>query len=179
MKLMSPESTLRIVRFRLVLFLTATSLAIPVITRTMADFLGFGDRIRSISNTKALYSENEIYQHITNCQIFLTYNADETKLLKRRAAFKSSLQYLLELTESGSVRDANRWTMTQMFMGISHSDDAPASFMRTLGLQIAERILKQEPDPGKAAAILLLTALDVVYNAVLAVCSSAHPDSCI
>ena len=79
-------------------------MAIPVVTRCIADFLGFGDQIRDVGNKKAKYSENEIYQHITNCQIFLSYNADETKLIKRRAAFKKSMAFLLRLAEE--VRNA-------------------------------------------------------------------------
>ena len=64
------------------------SLAIPVITRFVADFLGFGHRVRNIGNISAPFSENETYQDITNCQMFHSYNADETKLLKRQVAFK-------------------------------------------------------------------------------------------
>ena len=70
--------------------LMPNSLAIPVITRYIADFLGFGDRIRANAGSTGTLSENEIYQHITNCQVYSSYNADETKLLKRRKAFKVS-----------------------------------------------------------------------------------------
>ena len=44
--------------------------------------------------------------------------------------------------------------------------------MKALGLAAANRILKQENDSGKAAAILLMVALDVAYISVLAVCQS-------
>lgn len=70
-----------------------------MVTRCIADFLGFGDQIRDVSNKKAKYTENELYRHITNCQTFLSYNTDETKLIKRRAAFKESMNVLLQLAE--------------------------------------------------------------------------------
>ena len=73
--------------------------------------------MRNVGNSKAKYSENEIYQHITNCQVFLSYNADETKLLKRRAAFKSSMEFLLDLAEQGSIYEASRG-------GVSRADES-------------------------------------------------------
>ncbi|KAL8693454.1 MAG: hypothetical protein Q9218_001725 [Villophora microphyllina] len=147
--------------------------AIPVITRCIADFLGFGDQIRSIENPKAKYSENEIYQHITNCQVFLSYNADETKLLKRRTAFKESMEFLLTLAEGGNILEASRWGVVKTFRGLFKAtaidDHGKASeSMRALGRSVAATILREERDTGKAAAILLLTALDVAYISVLA-----------
>lgn len=148
--------------------LISCSLAIPVITRYVADFLGFGDRIRTNGNSKAPYSENEIYQHITNCQVFLSYNADETKMWKRRAAFKTSMQFLFELAESGNIKEANRWRFLRVLFG--GNTDTPANHMKQLGTTVAKRILEHEKDTGRAAAMLLLTALDSAYNSVLAVC---------
>lgn len=40
---------------------------IPAITRYVADFLGLGHMVRSEANPLAKYSENDLYQHITNC----------------------------------------------------------------------------------------------------------------
>ncbi|KAL8706501.1 MAG: hypothetical protein Q9201_000433 [Fulgogasparrea decipioides] len=147
--------------------------AIPVVTRCIADFLGFGDQIKNVDNPKAKYSENEIYQHITNCQVFLSYNADETKLLKRRAAFKESMGFLLKLAEEGNIVEADRWglsrTIRSFFKRTSTSDhDGECEPMKALGQSVAARILEEEWDTGKAAAILLLTALDVAYISVLA-----------
>ncbi|KAL8697068.1 MAG: hypothetical protein Q9224_002486 [Gallowayella concinna] len=147
--------------------------AIPVTTRCIADFLGFGDQIRNISNPKARYSENEVYQHITNCQVFLAYNADETKLLKRRDAFKSSMAFLLKLAEGGNILEASRWRVSTAIRGlfkrkVRSACDVASESMRELGLASAKEILKHEKDSGKAAAILLLTALDVAYISVLA-----------
>ncbi|KAK3938600.1 heme peroxidase-domain-containing protein [Diplogelasinospora grovesii] len=144
--------------------------AIPVITRYVADFLGFGDQVKSDRNPRARYSENEIYQHITNCQIFLSYNADETKLLKRRQAFKSSMAFLYKLTQAGNIYDANRWSLTRWTANglgylLGRSGKNP---MRDLGFRVARHVLDQEKDAGRAAAILLLIGLDGAYNAVLA-----------
>lgn len=47
--------------------------------------------------------------------------------------------------------------------------------MRELGKLVAQRILESERDAGRAAAILLLTALDGAYNSVLAV---SYPTKC-
>ncbi|KAL8990819.1 MAG: hypothetical protein Q9169_008029 [Polycauliona sp. 2 TL-2023] len=147
--------------------------AIPVITRCIADFLGFGDQVKNIDNPKAKYSENEIYRHITNCQMFLAYNADETKLLKRRTAFKTSMNFLLKLAEEGNILEASRSKLSRairgLFKGKPHSQsDFAFDSMRALGRSVANTILQEEGDSGKAAAILLMTALDVAYISVLA-----------
>ena len=142
-------------------------------TRYVSDFLGFGHLIRSDKNPKAPYSENEIYQHITNCQIFFSYNADETKLLKRRQAYKSSMNVLYQLTKDANVLEASRLTITQWIRSslrylfwFGKRVDNP---MTKLGFKVAQRILEHEKDSGRAAAILLLNALDSAYNSVLAV----------
>ena len=41
--------------------------------------------------------------------------------------------------------------------------------MVDLGFKVAERVLEHERDAGRSAAILLMVALDSVYNSVLAV----------
>ena len=146
------------------------SLAIPVLTRCIADFLGFSDQIRDVTNVNAEYSENEIYQHITNCQTFLSYNADETKLYKRRTNFKRSMDFLLKLAAEGNVAEAKRpWMATLFGKNSSQDDRIVPQAMKTLGRKVATRILAEDNDIGKAAAILLLTALDVAYVEVLAV----------
>ncbi|KAL8867169.1 MAG: hypothetical protein Q9174_005832, partial [Haloplaca sp. 1 TL-2023] len=147
--------------------------AIPVVTRCIADFLGFGSQVRHVGNLNAKYSENEIYQHITNCQVFLSYNTDETKLIKRRTAFKDSMAFLLKLAEEGNILEASRWGVTKTIRGLfkdspTSAQDMASEPMRALGRSVATRILKDENDSGKAAAILLLTALDIAYISVLA-----------
>ncbi|KAL9064876.1 MAG: hypothetical protein Q9157_007672 [Trypethelium eluteriae] len=136
--------------------------AIPVVTRYVADFLGFGHLLRTENNPGGSYSENEIYQHITNCQIFLSYNADETKLLKRCKAFKTSMSFLIDLTLHGNIAAAAQWGFTRALFG--RKRDNP---MTNLGYTVAERVLTYESDTGKAAAILLLVCLDSAYDSVV------------
>ena len=135
-------------------------------TRYVADFLGFGHLIKGDQNSKAPYSENQIYQHITNCQIFFSYNADETKLLNRRKAYRSSMNFLYDLTKDGNIWQANRWSITRGLISMGRKESNP---MVELGFRVAERVLKHERDAGRSAAILLLIALDSAYNSVLAV----------
>ncbi|KAK5561933.1 hypothetical protein LTR46_000738 [Exophiala xenobiotica] len=137
--------------------------AIPVTTRYVADFLGFGHLVNSEKNSKAPHSENEIYQHITNCQVFLSYNADETKLLKRRKAFKSSMEFLYNLTLDGNISEASRSMISQQLWG--RKRDNP---MAELGFQVAQHVLKHERSTTKAAAILVFVGLHTAYNSVLA-----------
>ncbi|KAJ4243864.1 hypothetical protein NW762_014745 [Fusarium torreyae] len=146
--------------------------AIPIVTRYVADFLGFGHLLQSDANSQAPYSENEVYQHINNCQVFLSYNTDETKLLKRRKDFQNSINFLLRLTEEGNIREAGRWRTTRLVRHIfgsiaSLGRDKP-NYMTALGFRVAGEILKKENNTDKAAAIFLLTGLDSAYNVVLA-----------
>ena len=145
-----------------------SSLAIPVITRYVADLLGFTHRLRSEKNPKAEFSENEIYQHITNCQTFLAYGVDETKMLSRRAAFRESRQFLYDLAKSGNVRAVSRWSLSSLFSWFG-KDDSPETKMKSFGMKIAKSVLEQDGDVGNAAATLLLIALDGAYNSVPAV----------
>ncbi|KAI1036313.1 hypothetical protein LB503_003460 [Fusarium chuoi] len=137
--------------------------AIPVVTRYVADFLGFGNKLfKTPAEGKDTYSENEIYQHITNCQIFLSYNADETKWLQRREAFKASMKKLIELTQRGTIWEAGQWDITRALFGKKETNA-----MHDLGVFVAKQVLGYEKEQSKAAAILLLICLDFAYNAVV------------
>ncbi|KAK8929096.1 hypothetical protein H634G_03383 [Metarhizium anisopliae BRIP 53293] len=137
--------------------------AIPIVTRYVADFLGFGDKLRKVAtDAKDKYSENEIYQHITNCQVFLTYNVDETKWMPRRQAFQTSMKKLIDLTQNGTIWEANQWGITRALFGKKQTNP-----MHELGVFVAKQVLDYERDQGKAAAILLLICLDFAYNAVV------------
>ncbi|KAF5985757.1 linoleate diol synthase [Fusarium coicis] len=137
--------------------------AIPVVTRYVADFLGFGNKLfKDPTESKDTYSENEIYQHITNCQIFLSYNADETKWLQRREAFKASMKKLIELTQRGTIWEAGQWDITRALFGKKETNA-----MHDLGVFVAKQVLGYEKEQSKAAAILLLICLDFAYNAVV------------
>lgn len=120
--------------------------------------------MRTESNLSNSYTENEIYQHITNCQIFLSYNADETKLLKRRKAFRDSMAFLTNLTQRGNIDEANQWGITHAIFGRRQTNP-----MTELGFYIAQKVLEYESDAGKAASILLLICLDFAYNSVVSV----------
>lgn len=154
-----------------------------MVTRCIADFLGFSHQVRDVDNPHAPYTENEIYEHITNCQTFLSYNVDETKLLKRRTDFKNSMQFLLKLAEGGTILEASRYSVSKAFRflgrhlthilkgGSTPEERAKESVVKplqALGQVVARRILDKIGDTGKAAAMLLLTALDITHIAVLA-----------
>ncbi|KAH7141556.1 putative prostaglandin G/H synthase 2/cyclooxygenase 2, pgh2/cox2 [Dactylonectria estremocensis] len=139
--------------------------AIPVVTQYVADFLGFANKLRKdATEVKDTYSENEIYQHITDCQVFLTYNADETKWMQRRLAFKTSMKKLIDLTQKGTIWEANQWQITRTWFGKKQNNA-----MHKLGVFVAKQVLDYEKDQRKAAAILLLICLDFAYNAVVSV----------
>ena len=84
------------------------------------------------------------------------------------------MEFLLKLAEEGNIREASRWQVTTTVRGFFQgnpvgSQDTASESMRALGRSIADRVLKDEHDSGKAAVILLLTALDVAFISVLAV----------
>ena len=113
-------------------------------------------------------------QHITNCQTFLSYNIDETKMLKRRKAFQTSMTFLYNLTKEGSILEASRGPIARCSINtlryvIRMGRKKTTNAMVQLGLQVARQVFDHEKDFGRAAAILLLIALDSAYNSVLAV----------
>lgn len=140
------------------------SFAIPVSVRCVADFLGFGHLVPSEKAAKGKYTENEIYQHITNCQTFLAYNVDETKMLKRRTAFKASMEFLHKLTLDGNIREANRWNAIHLLLGKKIDNE-----MSRLGFEVAKHVLKHVGDVEEAAAVFVFIGLHTAYNTVLSV----------
>ena len=153
------------------------SLAIPVITRFFADFLGFSDRMKTEANTKGEFTENEIYAHITNCQEFFAYNIDETKMWKRRMEFKKSMKVLYELAKDGAIVQAGKWAITKAITSAFTRGPAipEEQDMKDYGVRVAQRILEEERNHENAAAILLLITLDGIHNLVLAVRPHFHP----
>lgn len=144
------------------------SYAIPVTTKAVADFLGFGYLIRNTDNPKGKYSENEIYQHITNCQVFMSYNADETKLFKRRKAFRESLQVLYDLTINGDIYGYKIPRMLSRAYSLNP--------MTKLGLEISKRLQHPGRSGATCASLLVLIGLHSAYNTVLAVSRYASFD---
>ena len=86
------------------------------------------------------------------------------------------MQFLFSLAESGTIRDASVMPITRFARKLfgQGAESKPKS-MKELGKLVAQRILESERDAGRAAAILLLTALDGAYNSVLAV---SYPTDC-
>ncbi|KAH7018578.1 putative prostaglandin G/H synthase 2/cyclooxygenase 2, pgh2/cox2 [Microdochium trichocladiopsis] len=140
--------------------------AIPVVTRYIAAFLGFSNKLREVATetpVKDTYTENQIYQHITNCQVFLSYNTDETKWMARRQAFQESMKFLIDLTRQGTIWEADQlWGLSRMLFGKEETNP-----MHEMGVFVARQVLRYERDQSKAAAILLLICLDFAYNAVV------------
>ncbi|KAL8785819.1 MAG: hypothetical protein Q9213_003126 [Squamulea squamosa] len=131
----------------------------------------FAQQMKSIVEREAVTVKSE-GKLIFQVDITRTYNADETKLLKRRNAFKGSMVFLLKLAGEGNILEASRWRVSTAIRGLFKRKARPAcditsGSMRALGLLVAKGFLKNEKDSGKATAILLLTALDVAYSSVL------------
>ena len=75
------------------------------------------------------------------------------------------MEVLLELIESGNLKAASRFSLSHFFGG----EKTPQN-IQEIGMTVARQTLKRENNIlGKAAAVLLLTALDGAYNSVLAV----------
>ena len=89
-------------------------------------------------------------------------------MLSRRAAFKTSMQFLYDLAESGNVRAASKFSLSSLFSW-SSTDESPEGKMQKFGMKIAKSVLEQDNGAGRATATLLLIALDGAYNSVLAV----------
>lgn len=89
---------------------------------------------------------------------------------KRRVAFKNSMKFLFGLAENGNVKNADRSPLTKWAASLfGNKDESKPKNIKDVGIYVAQKILESEKDPGRAAAILLLTALDAAYNSVLAV----------
>lgn len=81
----------------------------------------------------------------------------------------------------GNILEASRWTITKTLRGAVDfigdtfkskpvlNSETSSIAMKALGKSIAARIVTDEKDTEKAAAILLLAALDMAYISVLAV----------
>ncbi|KAF3937371.1 hypothetical protein ABW19_dt0205244 [Dactylella cylindrospora] len=142
--------------------------AIPVITHYFADFLGFSNLIIGEGGDK--FSTNEVYHHIVNVQNYLSYNVDETKRWKRREAFKKSAEVLLGFAKGGHIKTASSWWPLWR-----SPDNRPEAYMKELGYKVAQKLLKLKTlasGTDEAAAVMLLVALDSIFNAVLTFATS-------
>ena len=149
--------------------------AIPVITRFLADFLGFGHLIKTKKFPSRPYEENEIYEHFINCQDYLTFDADDTRAFRRRKAFQTSLKFLKDLTEE-AVEDAQRMWFEGVRGRTYHTTDGDNELVRELrkfGVSSAQDLTayftkeKYENPKEAAAAVLLGAALDASHKSVM------------
>ncbi|TAQ84346.1 hypothetical protein B7494_g7332 [Chlorociboria aeruginascens] len=141
--------------------------AIPIITRFFADFLGFWDKIKTPSFTDRKYNENQIYQHINNCQDYLAYNSDETTQFKRRLAFRDSISFLKEQAEYGVHMNAPG------FLGRTRDlrttgDEEYVVRLRQFGVQASRNLANELPGGEEEVAAMMLTiALDTTHKTVM------------
>ena len=89
-------------------------------------------------------------------------------MLSRRAAFKQSMRFLYDLAKRGNVKAVSRWSLSSL-LSWHGKDESPETKVKSFGMKIAKSVLEQDKDIGRAAATLLLIALDGAYNSVLAV----------
>ena len=108
-----------------------------------------------------------IYQHLSNCQDYLTYNSDEVSIFPRRVEFRKSIEWLKNASEYGirQVYDGKR--------GKNKPDDVVWD-VRQFGNSMASKLLdnlKGDKDQviREAAAIRLSIALDAVHKSILVV----------
>lgn len=92
--------------------------------------------------------------------------------MQRRQAFKKSMRKLIELTQNGTIWEADQWDITRALFGKRKTNP-----MHELGVFVAKQVLGYQKDQRKAAAILLLVCLDFAYNAVVSVSNSSQDPS--
>ena len=140
-------------------------------TRFVADFLGFGDQIKTqLDQRDRKYNENQIYQHFTNCQDYLTFNSDETVTWKRRTAYRDSMKFLKQMTEQG-VRDAQPglFEFFERSYG-TKGDNGQVKELRKFGTMVARALVKEKGKTvEEAAGIMLAAALDATHKSILTV----------
>ena len=152
--------------------------AIPVITRFVADVLGFGHLVRTREQLHRPWGENEIFEHMTNCQDWVTFNSDETRSYRRREKFRESIKMLMKLTEDG-VADAQKvpFDSWRHNYHLVHGDSKHVEGLRRFGVELTQAVtakMKERRDVKKpleaTAAVLLAFALDASHKSVAMVC---------
>lgn len=159
------------------------SYAVPVVGRFVADFLGFGHRVKTEPSPHREYDENQIYEHFTNCQDYLTYDSDETRAFRRRKAFQKSIKLLTTLTEDGVNNAA--WHVGELFRAKQYhrvnGDSHAVIALRKFGAQVANKLVdtldsRYTKDPAEmgnqqqmAAAVMLASALDSTHKSIVMV----------
>lgn len=156
--------------------LTSVSYAIPIVTRFIADYLGFWPNVKSAKNPERSYDENQIYKHIANCQNYQAWDSDLTKTWQNRLAYRDSIKFLYGLAEEGVSRSLPQgWygTLERLISGQSGygtTDDLPSAInvrRRAAGIVQA---LRKHFKIEQVIAIMLVTVLDTVQKMVGMVC---------
>ena len=143
--------------------------AIPVITRFVADWLGFWDRVKSVEYPDREFSENQIYQHLDNCQDYQSWDADQTKSMKRRQLFKTSILELKKLADDGVIKYSAgvlSWRNWVRSYGGS-SDSSEVKDVRKMAVQSTQALLAKGFSYEEVAGLMLDFALDSVHKLVL------------
>lgn len=150
--------------------------AIPVVTRFLVDFLGNWDQVKTNqSNVDRPYTENQIYQHIDNCQNFQSWDSDETKVWQRRVAFKESMAFLQKFAEGGVAKSdytpyayaagLRRWLKEDR--SEQYQDQPYATKVRELAIQTVAALKSSGLSQKEIAAVMLSFALDIAHKIVL------------
>ena len=134
----------------------------PVVAKFVTDFLGFWDWNDPNTN-KPVSDARVVYNHLSNCQDYLTYNSDELTVFPRRIEFRASIDWLKKAAEYGirKVHDMERE---------KEAGEDTVSQLRHLGTAMAKTLLITHGlSVEQAAAIRLAIALDAVHKSVLMV----------
>ena len=153
----------------------------PVLAQYITDFLDFWDwkdpkPEQDPKSEQNLEPEQEsvhasvVYEHLSNCQDYLTYNSDETTVPSRRSAFRTSIKWLNDCAKYGieqvKAKGAQR--------GADKTKNV-VSELRQLGTQMAQELLKgklggtRPMTVEQAAAIRLSLAPEAVHKSILIV----------
>lgn len=147
-----------------------------MVTRFVADFLGFWNRVKTDLTDEARgreYDENDIYKFIQDYQNYYTYNKDPTKGWERRMAFRKSIAKLKELAEEG-VASMEKGVM-EGFWGRTYGDSEEMKRqpyvieIRKMAIDMIRELVSAGYNRDYVAAIMLVTALDSSYKVVLTV----------
>lgn len=148
----------------------SASYAIPVITRFVADLLGFWDNVKTEQHKDRLYNENQIYQHIDNCQSYKVYESDETALWKRRVAFQKSIEFLKKQAEHGAEQARVGYFGRFTARGLKTAgDDDYVVRVREFGVKASRELAAKMGGPNEAAAVMLAIVLDAAHKSVMTV----------
>ncbi|KAH7039913.1 uncharacterized protein B0I36DRAFT_309597 [Microdochium trichocladiopsis] len=146
--------------------------AIPVVTRFIADFLGFWTEVKTPQFLDRPYSENQIYRLLENCQNYDSYDADPTKTWARRMAYRESIKTLKGLTELG-IRKYEPYLFEHGFLGIgsrSYGFDGDSKQVRTIrkiAVGIVRGLTTANFTHEEIVAVMLSTALDAAQKTVV------------